>query len=322
MRILHLFISAWFTIAFSISIHAQKVINVVFPADGTVRLSENITVPKIDAGYTLWKPSSGKTVGMIIFFHSRRDTINQDVLIQNALKNQLAVLYATTNNPLEFFFKESRMQEIANYISVVCNNFQIPSNNLLFCGLSLEGLRALKLTVFLKQNPTYNHIVPRAIAICDAPMDMFRFYQSALKNNVLINELLMPEDGNWISTYVKNNLEGPPDQSLARYIQHSPFAKSVRNGGNASYFKNIPLRVYTEPNLDWLLENSRMEYFHINSFDMIGFVDQLYLLGSESAEIIATKYKEELPEGERKSYDWSIIDEEALVAWFVNKIQF
>jgi hypothetical protein len=55
----------------------------------------------------LWVPKE-VSKGMIVFFTENRDTTNKTTIIELALKNQLAVLFATTDNPVEFFLKNQK----------------------------------------------------------------------------------------------------------------------------------------------------------------------------------------------------------------------
>jgi hypothetical protein len=48
-------------------------------------------------------PAPAMRVGMLVFMHPRRDTLKMDTMIDYALQKQLAVLYVTTDNRLEFF---------------------------------------------------------------------------------------------------------------------------------------------------------------------------------------------------------------------------
>ena len=127
---------------------AQRVINQEFSVEGLVALSEGISIPKVNPGYTLWLPEEGPTQGLVVFTHPRRDTIVSDSLIDYALSKQLAVVYATTDNRLEFFFTRDRMQLIEDYLFEILESHQIPAANMLYCGMSLEGTRALKLAIY------------------------------------------------------------------------------------------------------------------------------------------------------------------------------
>lgn len=133
------------------SLFSQRVINIEFPTEGDISLTKDIAIPKVNPGYTIWLPEVANIKGMIVFTHPRRDTLNQDTLIQYALANHLAVLYATTDNRLEFFFEEDRLQEIEDYLQEAIRKYSIPKTNLLYAGMSLEGTRALKLAIFGRQ---------------------------------------------------------------------------------------------------------------------------------------------------------------------------
>src|SRR6187402_3152751 len=94
---------------------AQKVINVEYPSEGNIVLSEKMSFPKIKSGYSLWLPKEASK-GMIVFFNEYRDTVNKTPIIDLGLKNQLAILFVTTNNPAEFLFEESKMKELEEYV--------------------------------------------------------------------------------------------------------------------------------------------------------------------------------------------------------------
>ena len=100
-------------------IRAQKVFNVETPAEGSIELAAGININKVNSGYTLWLPETDSVKGLVLFTHARRDTVNDDLLIREALKEQLAVMYATTDNRLEFFFSIKRLKEIENYLQKV-----------------------------------------------------------------------------------------------------------------------------------------------------------------------------------------------------------
>ena len=85
----------------------QKVINVEYPVKGGIVLSHTVTIDKIKSGYTLWLPKKDGR-GLIVFFDENRDTINKTSIIKLAIKNKLATLFVTTDNPVEYLFEESK----------------------------------------------------------------------------------------------------------------------------------------------------------------------------------------------------------------------
>ena len=163
---------------------AHKVINIEYPSEGNIVLSNKVTIPKIKSGYTLWVPTE-ESKGVVVFFDKNRDTINKTPIIDLALNNKLATLFVTTDNEVEFLFEESKMKELEGYIYDAISKYNIPKDNMLYCGMSLAGTRALKLAAFSQTTQSTYKLIPKAIAICDAPLDMVRNYRECKKASEL-----------------------------------------------------------------------------------------------------------------------------------------
>ena len=298
---------------------AQKVINVEYPSEGNIVFSKKMTFPKIKSGYTLWVPKE-TSKGMIVFFDAYRDTVNKLPIVDLALKNQLAMLFVTTNNPVEFLFDQSKMKELEGYIYEAINKNNIPKDNMLYCGMSLAGTRALKLAAFSQTIQSTYKLIPKAIAICDAPLDMVRNYRECKKASELNFNPIGASESEWVSSYIRSNLKGTPEQAMSAYINYSPFCYTADNGGNAKAFNNIYLRCYTEPDVNWWMENRGRDYYGMNAIDLAGLVNQLKILGGKKAELITTIGKGFKENGSRHPHSWSIVDENEMVEWFVRLI--
>ena len=161
-----------------VELSAQNVVNYEIPISGSIQLTEKISIGKINKGFTLWLPEGRTPKGLIVFTRSRRDTLESEFIIDYSLKKQFAVIFATTENRLEFFFETTKLNEIEDYLNQVITECDIPKKNLYYCGLSLEGTRALKLVIFSHSDLSRHKLIPKAIAICDSPLDMIRFHKS------------------------------------------------------------------------------------------------------------------------------------------------
>ena len=222
------------------NLFSQSVIDKKVPVEGEIQLTEGISIPKVEKGYTLWLPDRAK--GMIVFTHARRDTINSEFIIDYALSKQLAVLYSTTENRLEFFFENEKIQEIESYIYEVITKHNIPDSTLLYCGMSLEGTRALKLAMYGQSTHSIHRLVPKAIAICDSPLDMVRFHKAMVKAQTLNFNPITANEGTWVSGYLERKLGGTPSEKLKAYIDYSPYCYEANGGSNLELFKNITIR--------------------------------------------------------------------------------
>jgi hypothetical protein len=297
-------------------IPAQKIITVEYPSEGNIMLSEKVSLDKIKSGYTLWLPKESSK-GVIIFFDENRDTVNKLPIIDLAFKDQLAVLFVTTNNPVEYLFEASKMKELEGYIYEAISKNNIPKENMLYCGMSLAGTRALKMAAFSQTKESAYMLIPKAIAICDAPLDMVRNYNECKKASELNLNPIGARESEWIVSYLKSNLKGTPTESLNAYINYSPFCYTAENGGNAIAFKNFYLRCYTEPDVNWWIDNRGRDYYGMNAIDLAALVNQLKISGSKKAELITTIRKGFRENGGRHPHSWSIVDEKELIKWFI-----
>lgn len=300
--------------------YGQKVINYEVPAEGDIYLTLGIAIPKINSGYTAWLPEDKNIEGLIVFTHPRRDTVSADTLINYAIQNNLAVLYATTDNRLEFLFDKSKLQELENYINEVIIKYNIPKDNLLYCGMSLEGTRAMKLAMFAESPDSKHKLKPKAIVLCDSPLDMVRFHKEMVKAKELNFNPVTANEGTWVSGYLEANLGGTPEENMEAYINYSPYCYSDENVNNYLNFKNIAIRAYTEPDVNWWIDTRRKDYYSMNSIDLAALINSLKIAGNENAELIITNNKGYLQNGTRHPHSWSIVDEKDMIDWFLKLI--
>ena len=269
------------------------------------------------AGYTLWLPNS-KPDGAVVFFHAERDTLSPSTIRDLSLKRNLAVLFVTTENRLEFFFEVKQMRQVERFIYESCLSHGIPLGNLLFSGMSLEGTRALKMAVFSKSEDSKYRLIPKALVICDSPLDMVRFWAETNKAwRMNLNEVSASE-GQWVSQYLAKNLGGKPEDVLTNYINYSPFCYTAEHGGNARFLTDIPIKAYTEPDVKWWMENRGKDYYSMNAIDAAALINQLQIDGNTEAELILTENKGYRPDGSRHPHSWSIVDEREMLDWFLS----
>lgn len=298
----------------------QTVINYEVPAEGDIYLIPEITIPKINSGYTAWIPDKGSAEGLIVFTHPRRDTVNTDSIINYALQNNLAIIYATTDSRLEFFFDKSKMLEVEGYINEVITENHIPKENLLYCGMSLEGTRAMRLAMFADSPDSKYNLRPKAIVLCDSPLDMVRFHKEMVKAKELNFNTMSANEGIWVSGYLEANLGGTPEENMQAYINYSPYCYSDEKVKNYLNFKDIAIRAYTEPDITWWIDKRRKDYYSMNSIDLAALINELKIAGNKNAELIITENKGYLPDGTRHPHSWSIVDVKDMVDWFLKLI--
>jgi hypothetical protein len=296
------------------------------PATGLLRIGPEPerAVPLTESGHTLILPETGRPRGLIVFFLRGRVEASgapaPGSLDDEALSRGVGLLHVATGDPLDFFFRDAVMREVAARIDAVLAEQELTGIPLLFAGLSLGGTRALKLAVFLEEHPGEFRCSPTAAAVVDAPLDMSRFWRAEQRAARDAFHPAAADEGRWVSYLLEQNLGGTPDERPGAYAAYSPFTHDADRGGNARFLTRLPVRAYHEPDVDWWIRNRRKSYYQMNSIDLAAMVNALMLAGNDRAELVSTHGAREGYAGGSSPHSWSIVDDGDLVEWFLEQI--
>ena len=158
-------------------------------------------------------------------------------------------------------------------------------------------------------------IGPAAVFSVDAPLDFERLWKSEKLNLQRGDPKSSLEESKALLDVLRTALGGSPVAVPQAYRDRSPLLASEQKGGNAQLLKNTPVRLYTEPDIVWMIENRGLDYYTINAIDQAAFVLQLRALGNARAELVTTTGKGFRPPGKRNPHSWSIVDEPELADW-------
>ena len=281
-------------------------------------MSPTLKVPTENAGYTLICPKVN-VQGLIVTFHAGRDTSHpgyEQRLAFDALSRNVATMYVTTGHRFDFLFDSSRFELLDDYISQVVQDYNIPKDAIMYTGMSLAGTRAIKMALW---NYHGNGIIrPAALALCDPPLDFVRFWRAQQHSKTNETHPTSVSEATWTNYLLETNLGGTPDEAFDAYVAYSPYVKLNEVDPKIEVLKDVAVRIYTEPDLDWWMENRNRDAYGINSLDASGLVGDLRLLGNEHAFHITTHNKGYHPDGRRHPHSWSIVDNVELVEWFLS----
>ena len=287
---------------------------------GKIPLSNDVTIPAEDAGYTLYLPQ-GEVKGMIVFFQAGRDSSSRDYemqLYREALLKQVATLYLSTGNPVEFLFDSLRYHQLDRYIGRAVAEHHIPAGRLLFAGMSLGGTRALKFGAWCLAGQSATQLRPRAIAVCDAPLDFHRFWRE-LKRSIRLN--LSPvavNEAQWVSAQLETYLGGTPAEHPEAYTRYSPYVYGPEPDARLKIYEKTAIRAYTEPDIHWWMSNRYKDFNGINAIDAAAFINDLHITGHNAAALLTTEGKGRKPNGARHPHSWSIVDNAELADWLLS----
>jgi len=289
----------------------------------TLSETDSITIPFSKQGYTLHLPDSEPIATIIFPSGSALDTtknIDEFAIIKPALEKNIAVLFVSTGKVIEFLFKDKDIAIIDELIGNVLDKYKLSDKPKFLAGMSLGGTMALRYGEYCFLNKSEFGFQPDAIAICDAPLDMVRMWheqKQAIKNNFHPNAV---GEAQWVLHYLKKNLGGSPYESMEKYINYSPFVYSDENRSKIKLFKDIPIRMYHEPDMKWWVENRGKDFNTINSIDLAGFYNYLRQAGNMEVELITSLNKRKDYEKGSSPHTWTIVDNEELVAWFLGEM--
>lgn len=268
--------------------------------------------------YTVIYPTKLPWTGYVFLIPGFGETA-ENVLQQTELPNKLALsgiltIIPTFQDGVLSFGVDSLSQKAFNRIfKNVISKFKLVDQNFYIGGFSIGGSCAIKFAE--------NSIIkPKAIFAIDPPLDFERFYHSA-KRDVRLSKV---NEANQESVYMIERLEketgGSPATHLAEYLKISPYSLSDTNQTAIKKLTDIPLRIYTEPDIDWWLKERKSDLTKINATECSAIINELNRLGNKNATLITTQNKGfRKPDNIRHPHSWSIVDNDELIKWLLEK---
>ncbi|MDD5360782.1 MAG: hypothetical protein PHN88_01515 [Ignavibacteria bacterium] len=263
-------------------------------------------------------PSAGETSENVI-------SCNKE-LMQKAYDNGIltAVISCNNNKSLESDMRAMNFFEIV--FEKLVTKFSAPKDKFILSGLSLGGENALLYTE-MSRNKKYNtYIYPLAVIGADPPVDNVTLYHHAkyeidlyAKDTTKITDskqMALNED-NFIIKYYHDLYGGPPEEFPDKYSASSVFSLNRDDGGNAKFLIDVPVRIYSDPDVVWQLKNKSRDFYHMNAADQSAMINFLMLKGNKNAEFVQALGKGYRVDGTRHPHSWSIVDPAGCIEWIL-----
>jgi hypothetical protein len=219
------------------------------------------------------------------------------------------------------YMNEDELLTLKQLVEEVVRELDIPAKGLVIGGISARGTGAVRYSEYCFSGHCDARFRPVAIFSVDAPLDFEGFWNRQKLNLRRGDPKSSLEESHAILDALRSALGGSPSQVRQIYRSRSPFLASEKDGGNASWLRNVPIRLYTEPDVVWMIENTGHDYYTMNALDQAALVLQLRALGNTRAEIITTTGKGFRPPGTRNPHSWTIVDEPDLANWINGSLQ-
>jgi hypothetical protein len=262
-----------------------------------------------------------KPVGVLTIFPSGGESIEnllkQITLHQKAYNNNFLVIipsynWGTIRRVPDILFIDSIFQQVVE-------QHQVSKDNFILCGLSNGGMISLNYGIAaVRDSNTF--ITPKGIIGIDPPLDLKRFYNYCEREIERNFSEAGVNEAKWLKGVYEQVFGGSPKEASENYIQHSIFSYGEPNGGNAQYLNNIAIRMHSDLNIDYLLNESKRDLYDWNGTDIVAFVNQLKINGNKNANVIITQNKGVRLNGKKHPHSWNIMDADSTIEWMLKLI--
>ncbi|MES1200434.1 MAG: hypothetical protein ABUS57_03185 [Pseudomonadota bacterium] len=188
-------------------------------------------------------------------------------------------------------------------------------------GFSAGGTGAFRYALQKLQGENLT-LLPAALVSVDAPLD----YERWCKGMALVVQRTMPDNPfygecQYLTQMYREMFGGTPQENPSAYWARSILTASKPDGGNAALFKRMPMRFYSEPDMDFFLPLG-MDYASINASDQVSMASISLAQGNPNVSLVLTSgrgYRADLG-GRRLPHSWSIVDEPVLADWIAARL--
>jgi hypothetical protein len=218
-----------------------------------------------------------------------------------------SINFGTENGYAEFYILDKIFSEIVK-------EYHVSKDNFILGGLSNGAMISLN---YAEKSIKYygkTFLIPRGIFALDSPLDkahLYKYCEREIERNFTpagVNE------GEWIIEKYKK-LYGTPYKNPKKYIEASIYSYGAKDGGNAKYLKNIPLRMYTDFDVEWLMNQRHRDLYDWNGTDIIAMINMLKIMGNDDANVIISYGKGFKLDGSKNPHSWSIMDSQDCLNW-------
>lgn len=213
--------------------------------------------------------------------------------------------------------KDNNQLLLESLITEVVIKYNLPKDKFIIGGHSIGGQQAL---FYAEQSFMGNKSIlqPALVFGVDPPLDMKRLYETKtryLELNPPPKEEHPLNESEFIVQVFNAMYDGSPAQNPKEYERVSAYYRGAANGGNIQYLKNVPVRLYADPDIDWILNNWKTPVEHTNLADITAAIIQLNILGNKNATFVNCLGKGFKPDGTRHVHQFSMLDVNEFLTW-------
>lgn len=235
------------------------------------------------------------------------DTRAESRIADTAAANGIAVLLMDFNERI--LMNEAEKEEVIGTIAQAVKEHELDASNTFIGGFSSGGNVAMLVAKALLKSaePPVNL---KGVFAVDSPLDLSHLYEAS-KHRVERPSFSEHKGEARMVVALLDSTLGEPTTNESVYETASPL---MANATSVAPLKDLPVRLYTEPDTAWWWANRKDRYADLNAFALERIHGSLKAAGNTRAEYITTEGRG-IQHGNRHPHAWSIVDERELVRW-------
>jgi len=254
-------------------------------------------------------PSEGNINGVLFlvpgFLESPTAVTAQSTIVQEANRRGLAVVMVNlTPNNESFPIDKKSLNTLGEMIADFYRKNKLqPAIDLYLGGFSIGGATALKF--YSEKNKGIK--ISKVFAI-DPPLDMVRLRKSLLKGR---------EKSFVVKLDALNSEHKQQEQSLKELSVYNPDYTALNMLPD---YRSTALRIYSEPDILWWINNRSMDLSDMNVTDCAGYINKLKQKSQDNkVELVLTKDRGLRNNTQKHPHSWSIAEPVDLITWLLAK---
>lgn len=249
---------------------------------------------------------------------STQSVISQVTLPEKGLEKGIATLVPSINWGTDD--RRLEVEVLNQMINQATEAHGIPKDKIFFCGLSNGGMIALRYAELVDADTTLTAITPAGVIGLDVPLDKVHLYQYAQREVERNFSEAGVQEAQWIIKNYETLYGGSPEEFPEKYQASSIYSHDDPLGGNAKFLLTTPLKMYTDLNVDWLLNQRHRDLYDWNGTDIVAMINRLKTMGHPNAEVVVSMNKGVRPDGTPHPHSWSILDTDDCLDWMIQII--
>jgi len=234
-----------------------------------------------------------------------------------ATENGLLTVIATLQDgPMTFCIDSISQIHLDNLIAELFKKYKLEGKKFYMGGFSIGGSGVIKYAERAYTSTTLKK--PDAIFGIDPPLDFERFYNSMIRDIKLSAGKEPNQESVYFTKLIIDKFGGTPQDKQNVYQRISPYSFSDTTQQSVKKIMNLPIRLITEPDIEWRLKERNDDFYDINAIDCSAMINELTQLGNKNAILVATTNKGfRQTTKKRNPHSWSIADPTITIKWLL-----